>query len=55
MVAADGETGQGLDNQTNRFYVVYGRSVGSAHPSEVSLLGVGTVLRLERDAWSMVK
>ena len=22
---------------------------------EVSLLGVGTVLRLERDAWSMVK
>ena len=27
----------------------------SAQILEVSLLGVGTVLRLERDAWSMVK
>ena len=27
----------------------------SARLLEVSLLGVGTVLRLERDAWSMVK
>ena len=27
----------------------------SAHILEVSLLGVGTVFRLERDAWSMVK
>ena len=27
----------------------------SAHTLEVSLLGVGTVLRLEMDAWSMVK
>ena len=27
----------------------------SAQMLEVSLLGVGTVLRLERDAWSMVK
>ena len=26
----------------------------SAQMLEVSLLGVGTVLRLERDAWSMV-
>ena len=27
----------------------------SAQMLEVSLLGVGTVLRLERDAWSMLK
>ena len=27
----------------------------SAQMLEVSLLGIGTVLRLERDAWSMVK
>ena len=27
----------------------------SAQLLEVSLLGVGTALRLERDAWSMVK
>ena len=27
----------------------------SAQMLEVSLLGVGTVLRLERDDWSMVK
>ena len=27
----------------------------SAQTLEMSLLGVGTVLRLERDAWSMVK
>ena len=30
-------------------------SVVSAQMLEVSLLGVGTVLRLERDAWLMVK
>ena len=34
---------------------IYGRSVKSAQMLGVSLLGVGTVLRLERDAWSMVK
>ena len=33
----------------------HGRSVMSAQMSEVSLVGVGTVLRLERDAWSMVR
>ena len=33
----------------------YGRSVMSAQMLEVSILGVGTVLRLERDALSMVK
>ena len=31
------------------------RSVMSAQILEVSLSGVGTVLRLERDAWSKVK
>ena len=36
-------------------YVVYGRNVMSTSLLEVSLLRVGTVLRLERDAWSMVK
>ena len=37
------------------FYVIYGRSVMSTQMLEVSLLGVRTVLRLERNAWSMVK
>ena len=35
--------------------VVYGRKVLSAQLLEVSLLGVGAVLRLERDGWSEVK
>ena len=34
---------------------MYGRSVMTAQMLEVSLSGVGTVLRLDRDAWSMVK
>ena len=38
------------DRKANSFYVIYGRSVMSAQMLEVSLLGVGTVLRLERDA-----
>ena len=37
------------------FYVIYGSNVMSAQMLEVSLLGVGKVLRLEREAWSMVK
>ena len=49
MVAADGETGRGI-GQANSFYVVYRRSVMSAQMLEVSLLGLGTVLRPERDA-----
>ena len=36
-------------------YVIYENSVLSAQMLEVSLLGVGTVLRPERDPWSMVK
>ena len=38
---------------SKQFYVIYGKSVTSAQTLEVSLLGVGTVFRLERDAWSM--
>ena len=41
--------------QANSFYVIYGRSAMSAQMLEVSLLGVGTVLRLEKDAWPMVE
>ena len=33
---------------------MYGKHVMSAQLSEVSLSGVETVLRLERDAWSTV-
>ena len=47
MVATEGETGRG--------YVTYGKNVMGAQMLEMSLLGVGAVLRLERDAWSMVK
>ena len=36
-------------------HVIYGRSVMSAQMLEVSLSGVATVLRLERNAWSMVQ
>ena len=41
------------DRISKYFYVIYGRSVMSAQMLEVSLLGVETVLRLKRDAWSM--
>ena len=37
------------------FNAVYGRSVLSANMLEASLLGVGTVIRLQSDAWSMSK
>ena len=37
------------------FHVLDGNNLLSAQRLEVSLLGVETVLRLERDAWSMVK
>ena len=43
------------DKISKQFYVIYGRTVMSAQMLEVSLLGVGTVLRLGRDAWSMFK
>ena len=38
------------DNISKSFYVIYGNNVVSAQMLEVSLSGVGTVLRLERDA-----
>ena len=54
-MVADAETGRGYSiGKQVRFNIVYGRSAISAQMLEVSLLGVGTVLRLERDAWSMV-
>ena len=37
------------------FYVIYLSNVMSAQMLEVPLVGVGTVFRLERDMWSMVK
>ena len=48
------QDGDGISKQF-RLYVLYGRSVMSAQRLNVSLLGVGTMLRLEKDAWSMVK
>ena len=54
MVATKGETGRGYDKQ-KYFYVIYGKNVMSTQMLEVSLLGGGTVLRLESDARSMVK
>ena len=43
------------DRLCKNFHVVCGKSAMSAQMLEVSLTGVGTVLRLERDAWPMVK
>ena len=52
-MATKGETGRGQDKQ-NVFDVMYGeKNAMSAQVLKVSLLGVGTVLCLERDAWSM--
>ena len=55
MVAADGATGRGKTSKTNSTgFVIYGeKNVKSAQMLGVSLLGVGTMLRLERDAWPM--
>ena len=52
MVATDDETERG---QLYSCCLVYGRNVMSASMLEVSLFRVGTVLRLERDAWPMAK
>ena len=54
MVATDDETARGQDKQ-KRFYVTHRQNVMSARTLEVSLLGVGTVLDLERGAWSTIK
>ena len=57
MVAADGATGRGKTIKTNSAgCVICGEKNGkSAQMLEVSLLGVGTMLRLDRDAWPMTK
>ena len=42
------------DNISQTFYEICGRKVLSAQMLGMSLLGLGTVLRFERDAWSVV-
>ena len=62
-IAILGDTVDGGQRRRNRKGIreakknvaVYGKNVMNAQMLEVSLLGLGTVLRLERDAWSMVK
>ena len=48
MVATDGKTGR-----SKRFLCNIYKNVVSTQMLEVLLLGVRTVLRLERDSWSM--
>ena len=55
MVATDGATGRAHDIYVKDSRVRYRENVMGPHMVEGSLLGVGTVLRVERDAWSMVK
>ena len=51
MVATDDQRGRGQDNgDFSSVSVIYGRSASSTQMLESSVLGVGTVLRLERDA-----
>ena len=54
MVATDAQEG---DKRSQKFHAirVSGRSVRGAQILEVSLLGAATVLRLKRDAGTMVK
>ena len=54
MVATDGEAGKGQEKRTVS-YIINGKNVVSAQMLEVPLFGGGTVLRLARDSWSMVK
>ena len=56
-MATKGETERGSSRKQKMFHVINGKkkNVMSAQTLEVYLLGVGTVLRIERDAWSMVK
>ena len=50
------ETARGAEDKMTIFFNLnYRRNVLSAHMLEMPLLGVGAVLRLERDAWSMAK
>ena len=43
------------DKISKSFNVTWKKNVMSAQMSKVSLVGLGTVLRFERDAWSVVK
>ena len=42
-------------DKVSNIYIMFGKNIMSAHMLKVSLLGVGTVLHLERGAWSMVE
>ena len=42
------------DKVRKTFYAIHGKNVMSAQILEMSPSGLGTVVRLERDAWSMV-
>ena len=55
MVATGGEAGRGINLAKNN--VCPTRKQRNEHPNVagVFLSGAGTALRLERDAWSMVK
>ena len=50
MIATDGQRGRRKAKQ-ELFHVICGRNVLSAQMLDMFLVGVGTVLRLERDAW----
>ena len=53
MVATGGGTGKGIRLTKSLFLVcIYGSNVVGARLLGVSLMGVGTLLRLERDTWS---
>ena len=43
------------DDKIKLFNAIYWKIVVNAQASEVSRLGIGTVLRLERNSWSTVK
>ena len=59
MVTADGEIGRRWDEQKVSMQYSYMENKRNERPdvgvSIISLIGAGTVLRLERDVWSMAK
>ena len=55
VVIDDGETGRGQDKQTDSMYSIWEKRNEPPNVEGMSLLGAATVLRLERDAWPMVK
>ena len=48
------QTAKQRGDKISKKFVTYGKNVVSALILGMSLLGVGTVLRLEKDAWSVV-